>query len=144
MSKNEQPIPVKSKLTLKGDVPEKLAAKGVDVSTLYNYTMPLSTLDIGKESAGIAKKAVDYIASLKSSKGDSYSTLLEQVNIAGYMKALEARIQSDVEALVKGTAPQGRAYKDALVSATEGLEHTDFEATPKGGKKAEATANVFA
>jgi hypothetical protein len=139
-----KPVPVKSKLTLKGDSPEKLASKGVDVNKLHNYTMPLSTLDISKESSAMAKKACEYIASLKNSKGMSYADLLEQVNVKGYMSALEAQIKEDIEKLVLGTASQGRAYKRAIVASTEGLELSDFDATPKAGKKVEASSNVFA
>ena len=112
MAKN---IPTKSKLTLKGDTPEKVASKGIDPATLENYTMPLEA-DIAKLSAEIGKACVAWIAKQESSKGVSYAELFDAKNGKGYMANLEKRIAKDVAEIALGTAPQTRAYKDTLCS----------------------------
>lgn len=136
--------PTSSKLTMKGDVSEKVAKKGVDPKALVNYNGALSAedVDISKEAQAIAKKVCKRIADEKSSAGVSYADLYNQLNGTGYMEHLEARIAKDVTEMALGTATQTRAYKDTLVANTA-LEHSDFVATPKGAGPVSAKANPF-
>ena len=140
-------IPTSSKLTLKGDTPEKVAAKGIDPATLENYTASLivdgaSLVDIKKEASAIGKKVVDFLASQKTGSGVSFAEVFDSVNGAGYMANLAERIAHDVEELALGTAPQTRAYKDTLCANTA-LEATDFVSTKGKSGTTTAKANPF-
>lgn len=140
-------IPTSSKLTLKGDTPEKVASKGIDPATLENFTASLIVdgkplVDVSKEAKAIGKAVVDYLASQKNSKGVSFADVFEQVHGPGYIANLEKRIASDVVELALGTAPQTRAYKDTLVANTA-LEASDFVSTKGKGTSTSVKANPF-
>jgi len=140
-------LPESSKLTLKGNVPEKLEAKGVDPSSLHNFTTSFSE-DVHKAvekalTPVMEKVLADSVNKTKTKDGTTYDKVFEAVNGKGYNANWLKQAVSDATKELLGTAVQGRAFKQTLVDNTEGLDMSDFESTAKKGKATAVKANPF-
>ena len=137
--------PTRKKLTCKGNSTDKLKTKGVDHTTLYYYQTAVENgdVDISAELESIATKLASAVGSETSSKGVLYSDLFEGKNGAGFMSNLATQFQHDLAEVAYGTASFGRAYKQTVVDAVDGLELSDFDSDGKGSAKVEVD-NDFA
>jgi hypothetical protein len=149
---NEQEIdsmnlPEQSKLTCKGNVPEKLAKVGVDASELLNYTVAIETTDVDVTvlAEQIAEQVIDAVIEAE------FDGVFETVNGEGYMEQWKAEIVRSVSDIAIGTAVQGRAFKQTVCANSEQDEDGNptctmdcFASDGKAGKSKEAKANPFA
>lgn len=141
-------LPEQSKLTCKGDVPEKLATVGVDASKLNNYTVEIEAGDV--ELTDLLEQVAERVIALSDNAG--YSPIFEQENGDGYMEQWKAEIVRSCVDQATGTAVQGRAFKQTVCAnspiddetglPTCTIEH--FSATPKGAQKKVKVDNPFA
>lgn len=140
-------MPEQKKLVLKGNVPAKLEAKGVDASKLYHFIATGIELDIDTELESIATKFNDALyeeIALPDGSTTTKATIFDQVNGEGYCKNWVAQALKDAAAELQGTAVQGRAFKQTVVDNTPNLEMTDFESDGKAAKTKPTVANPFA
>lgn len=131
--------PVESKLTTKGNIPDKLATVGVDASKLHNYTVAIADgeVDIASLAEQIADTVVDTVCSTYPSE------VWESVNGTGYVAKWKEQIVADVVATATGTAVQGRAFKQTICANVDGCTMEHFTADGKGAGKKEVKANPF-
>lgn len=142
--------PYDQKLTQKGDVSDKLRAKGVQSpESIRHFVIELDVSDIEGAQEAIAELAQGVIMALEgktNSQGVSYTELLdsERANGEGYVEAYEAELVKVLTKALTGTAAQGNAFRQAMVNRTDGLELSDFEATPKSKQSSKGPAvSVF-
>lgn len=108
-------LPQESKLTCKGNVPEKLATVGIDASVLNHYTLAIESTDVDVSvlASDIAQEVIDAVDTA------GYAEVFEEVNGEGYMEQWKAEITRSIIDIALGTAVQGRAFKQTVCANSE-------------------------
>lgn len=135
-------------VTLKGDIPEKLTAAGIDADSCRSM---LQIKGLVESDFDGLRDAVTTVANLVASTIDSnyaFETMEQpfefegetyNTNGTGYGKEYHAELVDTLLEACLSTAVQGRAFK-RTVCANNGVEMDVFEATPKGNKTTKKAA----
>ena len=110
--------PERQKLTCKGNVPAKLAAKGVDSAKLYHYVQNHEATD-NADAIALLEQAASLMRNGVDSSG--VGAVNDAQMGATYQDNYEAQLIDDLTACLLGTASQGRAFKATVCDNTDAL-----------------------
>ena len=131
--------PERQKLTCKGNVPAKLASKGVDSAKLYHYVQTLTTADA--DIADAVQLIADAIVDAIDTAGIGAVNNAQMG--ATYQDNYRAQLVADITACALGTASQGRAFKQTVVDNTD-ADLSDFASDGKASAKVDPADDPYA